>query len=131
LFQNLLPLLLSVALGCRGQGAGRQQTLKSLGDPVSVFQNILTLNMAVFHRKPDGKRKIYPISILVFGSVFSSASVNILEAEVCPDHVHVLLEIPPKIAVSSFMGYLKGKSSTMLYWQFGEVKVLTNPPLQK
>ena len=34
----------------------------------------------------------------------------------------MLLEIPPKIAVSSFMGYLKGKSSTMLYEQFGELK---------
>ena len=44
------------------------------------------------------------------------------EAEVCPDHVHMLVAIPPKIAVSSFMGYLKGKSSTMLYEQFGELK---------
>ena len=48
--------------------------------------------------------------------------VNILEAEVCVDHVHMLVEIPPKIAVSSFMGYLKGKSSTMIYEQFGELK---------
>ena len=48
--------------------------------------------------------------------------VNIIEAEVCPDHVHMLVEIPPKISVSSFMGYLKGKSSTMLYEQFGELK---------
>ena len=38
------------------------------------------------------------------------------------DHIHMLVEIPPKIAVSSFMGYLKGKSSTMLYEQFGELK---------
>ena len=48
--------------------------------------------------------------------------VNIIEAEVCPDHIHMLVEIPPKISVSSFMGYLKGKSSTMLYEQFGELK---------
>ncbi|MBQ3849060.1 MAG: IS200/IS605 family transposase [Clostridia bacterium] len=48
--------------------------------------------------------------------------VNILEAEVCPDHIHMLVEIPPKIAVSSFMGYLKGKSNTMLYEQFSELK---------
>ena len=48
--------------------------------------------------------------------------VKIVEAEVCPDHIHMLLEIPPKISVSSFMGYLKGKSSTMLYEQFGELK---------
>jgi len=48
--------------------------------------------------------------------------VNILEAEVCPDHVHMLVEIPPKISVASFMGYLKGKSATMIYEQFSELK---------
>ena len=48
--------------------------------------------------------------------------VNIIEAEVCPDHIHMLVEIPPKISVSSFMGYLKGKSATMLYEQFSELK---------
>ena len=48
--------------------------------------------------------------------------VHIIEAEVCPDHFHMLVEIPPKMSVSSFMGYLKGKSSTMLYEKFGELK---------
>ena len=48
--------------------------------------------------------------------------VNIVEAEVCPDHIHMLLEIPPKIAVSSFVGYLKGKSSLMIYEQFPNLK---------
>ena len=48
--------------------------------------------------------------------------VNIIEAEVCPEHVHMLLEIPPKVSVSGFMGYLKGKSSLMLYEQFPELK---------
>ena len=48
--------------------------------------------------------------------------VNIIEAEVCPDHIHMLVEIPPKMSVSGFMGYLKGKSATMLYEQFGELK---------
>jgi putative transposase len=48
--------------------------------------------------------------------------INILEAEMCPDHVHMLLEIPPKYSVSTVMGYLKGKSSTMIYEQFGELK---------
>ena len=48
--------------------------------------------------------------------------IEIIEAEMCPDHVHMLISIPPKIAVSSFMGYLKVKSSVMLYEQFGEMK---------
>ncbi|EAS9096280.1 IS200/IS605 family transposase, partial [Salmonella enterica subsp. enterica serovar Infantis] len=49
-------------------------------------------------------------------------NVRILEAECCADHIHMLLEIPPKRSVSSFMGYLKGKSSLMLYEQFGDLK---------
>ena len=48
--------------------------------------------------------------------------VNIIEAEVCVDHVHMLLEIPPKMSVSGFMGYLKGKRSLMIYEQWGNVK---------
>ena len=50
-------------------------------------------------------------------------SVKIIEAEACPDHIHLFVEIPPKLSISGFMGYLKGKSSTMLYEQFGEVQV--------
>ena len=48
--------------------------------------------------------------------------VNILEAEVCLDHVHMLLEIPPKMSVLSFMGYLKGKSSLMIYEKWGNAR---------
>ena len=48
--------------------------------------------------------------------------VTIIEAEGCPDHVHMLLEIPPKMSVSGFMGYLKGKSSLMIYQRWGNLK---------
>lgn len=48
--------------------------------------------------------------------------VNIIEAEVCADHIHMLLEIPPKMSVSSFMGFLKGKSSLMIYEKYGNMK---------
>ena len=48
--------------------------------------------------------------------------IRIVESEVCPDHVHMLVEISPKLSVSSFIGYLKEKNSTMLYEQFGELK---------
>lgn len=48
--------------------------------------------------------------------------VTILEAEVCPDHIHMLVAIPPKMSVSSFMGYLKGKSSIMIYSKWGNMK---------
>ena len=48
--------------------------------------------------------------------------VNIIEAEVCPGHVHMLVEIPPKMAGSWFMGFLKGKSSLMIYEKWGNLK---------
>ena len=39
--------------------------------------------------------------------------VEIIEGEVCPDHIHMLVSIPPKMSVSGFMGYLKGKSALL------------------
>ena len=48
--------------------------------------------------------------------------VEIIEAEACPDHVHLLLSIPPKISISSFMGYLKGKSSLMIFDRHANLK---------
>ena len=49
-------------------------------------------------------------------------NIRIIEAEVCPDHVHMLVEIPPKVAISGFMGYLKGKSSLMIYEKYPELR---------
>lgn len=49
--------------------------------------------------------------------------VTIIEGEVCPDHVHMLLEIPPKMSVSGFLGYLKGKSSLKIYQKWGEYEI--------
>ena len=48
--------------------------------------------------------------------------MNIINAEVCPDHIHMLVEIPPKMSVSGFMGFLKGKSSLMIYEKYGNMK---------
>ena len=48
--------------------------------------------------------------------------VEIIEAEACPDHIHMLLNIPPKYSVSAFMGYLKGKSSLMIFDRFANLK---------
>ena len=48
--------------------------------------------------------------------------VEIIEAEACPDHVHMLVKIPPKFSVSSIMGYLKGKSSLMIFDRHANLK---------
>ena len=48
--------------------------------------------------------------------------INIVEAELCPDHIHMLVEIPPKYSVSQIVGYLKGKSSLMIFDKFANLK---------
>ena len=48
--------------------------------------------------------------------------VKIIEAEVCPDHIHILVEIPPKYSVLGVMGYLKGKSSLMIFEKYANLK---------
>ena len=76
---------------------------------------------------PKYRRKVfYGDKRLEIGAIlrqlYEWKGVNILNAEVCPDHVHMLLEIPPKMSVSTFMGYLKGKSSLMIYEKWGNMK---------
>ena len=48
--------------------------------------------------------------------------INIIEAECCPDHIHMLLEIQPKYSVSQIMGYLKGKSSLIIFDRHANLK---------
>ena len=48
--------------------------------------------------------------------------VTIIEAQACPDHIHMLVEIPPKMSVSQFVGYLKGKSSLMIFDRHANLK---------
>ena len=47
---------------------------------------------------------------------------RIIEAEVCPDHIHMLVKIPPKLSVASFVGFLKGKSSILIYQKYANMK---------
>ena len=48
--------------------------------------------------------------------------IHRVEAEVCPDHIHMLVEIPPKMSVSSFVGFLKGKSSLIIFERHSNLK---------
>ena len=48
--------------------------------------------------------------------------VEIIEAEACPDHIHMLQSIPPKYSVAQIMGYLKGKSSLMIFDRHANLK---------
>ena len=48
--------------------------------------------------------------------------VEIIEAQACPDHIHMLVAIPPKISVAQFVGYLKGKSALMIFDRHANLK---------
>ncbi|HBX75906.1 MAG TPA: IS200/IS605 family transposase [Acidaminococcaceae bacterium] len=48
--------------------------------------------------------------------------VEIIEANACVDHIHMLVKIPPKLSVSAFMGYLKGKSSLIIFERHAQMK---------
>ena len=48
--------------------------------------------------------------------------MEIIEANACPDHIHMLVSIPPKMSISGFMGYLKGKSSLIIFERHANLK---------
>ena len=48
--------------------------------------------------------------------------IEIIEAEACPDHIHMLISVPPKYSISQIMGYLKGKSSLMIFEKYANLK---------
>jgi putative transposase len=51
-----------------------------------------------------------------------SKGIDIIEAELCPEHIHMLVRIPPKFSVSEIVGYLKGKSSLMIFDRHANLK---------
>lgn len=58
----------------------------------------------------------------ILGSLCRRKGIEIIEAEACPDHIHMLVRIPPKYSVSEIMGYLKGKSSLMIFEKHANLK---------
>ena len=67
-------------------------------------------------------RKIRKDIGVIIRRLCEQKGVEIIEAELCPDHIHMLVSIPPKYSVSSIMGYLKGKSSLMIFDRLTNLK---------
>ena len=65
----------------------------------------------------------YKVSIgQIIRELCERKGVEIIEANACRDHIHLLVSIPPKLSVSAFMGYLKGKSSLMIFDRHANLK---------
>lgn len=58
----------------------------------------------------------------ILGTLCRRKGIEIIEAECCPDHIHMLVRIPPKYSVSEIVGYLKGKSSLMIFEKYANLK---------
>ena len=67
-----------------------------------------------------GKIKVDIAQIL--STLCKRKGIEIIEAECCKDHIHMLVRIPPKYSVSEIMGYLKGKSSLMIFERHANLK---------
>ena len=67
------------------------------------------------YRRPAIYRQIKKDAGQILRKLCEQKGVEIIEAEACPDHIHMLISIPPKYGVSQIMGYLKGKSSLMIF----------------
>ena len=59
---------------------------------------------------------------IILRKLCQQKSMEIIEAQACPDHIHMLISIPPKYSVSQIMGYLKGKSSLMIFDRHANLK---------
>ena len=59
---------------------------------------------------------------IILRKLCQQKSVEIIEAQACPDHIHMLISIPPKYSVSQIMGYLKGKNSLMIFDRHANLK---------
>ena len=75
---------------------------------------------------PKYRRKVfYASKRLEIGQILRQLcewkGITIIEAEVCPDHIHMLIEIPLKYSVSSVMVFLKGRSSLMIYQRWANM----------
>ena len=58
----------------------------------------------------------------ILRSLCERKGVEVLEAEACADHIHMLVSIPPSMSVADFMGYLKGKSALLIFDRFANLK---------
>ena len=74
------------------------------------------------HRRHIIYRKIKADIGVMMRKLCSYKEVEIIEAEACPDHIHMLVMIPPKYSVASIVGYLKGKSALMIFEKYANLK---------
>ena len=82
----------------------------------------ITLYLSLKYRRKEIYGKLRSDIGKILRTLCEYKEVEIIEAHAMSDHIHMLVKIPPKLAVSSFMGYLKGKSSLMIFERHANLK---------
>ena len=85
-----------------------------------MIQN--SIAFAPKYRRMEIYREIRADIGVIIRKLCQQKGVEIIEANACPDHIHMLISIPPKYSVSQIMGYLKGKSSLMIFDRHANLK---------
>ena len=87
--------------------------------PTKTYKNVV---FAPKYRRMEIYGKIKEDIGVILRKLCQQKGVGIIEAQACPDHIHMLISIPPKYSVSQIMGYLKGKSSLMIFDRHANLK---------
>ena len=89
---------------------------------VPILHNYTDLTFAPKYRRQIIYGKIKTDIGIILRKLCERKGVENIEANACPDHIHMLVSIPPKLSVAQFMGYLKGKSSLMIFDRHANLK---------
>ena len=113
-------------------GSGKSTFIKLLLKELEPTEGKIIVNDTELRKLRSGKTAKYRRKVAygkikqdiadILSMLCKRKSVKIVEAEICPDHVHMLVEIPPSISVSYFVGYLKGKSTLMIFERHANLK---------
>lgn len=115
---------------CARINVGLQTTNKSTGGPKMDINSLAHTKWECKYHivfAPKYRRQVIYKEIrkdvgMILGTLCRRKGVEIIEAECCPDHIHMLVRIPPKYSVSEIVGYLKGKSSLMIFEKHANLK---------
>ena len=115
---------------CATINVGLQTTNKSTGGPKMDINSLAHTKWECKYHivfAPKYRRQVIYKQIKadvgqILGTLCRRKGIEIIEAECCPDHIHMLVRIPPKYSVSEVVGYLKGKSSLMIFEKHANLK---------
>ncbi len=115
---------------CATINVGLQTTNKSTGGPKMDINSLAHTKWECKYHivfAPKYRRQVIYKQIKadvgqILGTLCRRKGIEIIEAECCPDHIHMLVRIPPKYSVSEVVGYLKGKSSLMILEKHANLK---------